>query len=132
MPRRPHTIAALIALLCLALVARVGGAHLHLCLDGSEPPVSLHLSDSGVHHADESSSATHTDQDIAVGAEALVKKSSGDLDLPALAFVLALLLFFVALSRDVLPAFLSPPRLSPARVRLRPPLRGPPVRASRR
>jgi hypothetical protein len=131
-PRRPNTLTALIALLCLALVARVGGTHLHLCLDGSEPPVSLHLSDSGVHHADESTGATHADQDIAVGAEALVKKSFGDLELPTLAFVFALLLFFVAHSRDVLPEFRFPPRLSPARAHLRPPLRGPPLKTSRR
>ena len=117
----------LMVLLCAAvIVLRIGGTHLHLCFDGSEPPVSLHLSDSGMHHGEEAASAPHADQDVSIDAEALVKKSSAAFDLTALAFVFALLLFFLPRSRNPLPAFFAPPRLSPARIRLRPPLRGPP------
>jgi hypothetical protein len=116
----------LIVLLCAAVIMlRVGGTHLHLCFDGSEPPVSLHVADSGVHH-DDAGSTRHADQDVAIGAEALVKKSSAALDLAMLAFVLALLLFFVPRTPNPLPDFFTAPRLSSARLRLRPPLRGPP------
>ncbi len=117
----------LTVLLCVAVVVlRIGGTHLHLCFDGSEPPVSLHLPDSGLHHGEESATATHADQDVSIGAEALVKKSSVTLDVAALAFVFALLLFFLPRLRSPLPDAFLPFRTSPARVRLRPPLRGPP------
>jgi hypothetical protein len=116
-----------IVLLCVAVVAlRIGGTHLHLCFDGSEPPLSLHLADSGQHHAGGAATAPHTDQDVSIGSEALVKKTSAGLDFAALAFAFTLLLFFLPRVRSPLPAFFVPPRLSPARARLRPPLRGPP------
>lgn len=123
----PRKLKLLTVLLCAVIVVlRVGGAHLHLCFDGSEPPVSLHTTDSGVHHGDAAASVPHSDQDISLGAEALVKKSSAALDLAALTFAFALLLFLLPRSRHLLPDFLAPPRRSPARHRLRPPLRGPP------
>jgi hypothetical protein len=51
---------AWIWLFCIALLAvRIGGAHLHLCFDGSEPPISVHVGElsaqdehGGIHHAD--------------------------------------------------------------------------------
>ncbi|MEJ0087375.1 MAG: hypothetical protein WDO72_17010 [Pseudomonadota bacterium] len=123
----PRNLKLLTVLLCAALfVLRIGGTHLHLCFDGSEAPVSLHATDSGVHHGEAVASLPHSDQDISVGVEALVKKSSAALDLLALTFAFSLLLFFLPRSRHLPPDFLSPPRLSPARIRLRPPLRGPP------
>jgi hypothetical protein len=116
-----------VALVCVALVAmRIGGAHLHLCLDGSEPPITLHMSDSGLHHTDEPAGITHSDQEVLIGADALVKKSFSDFELPLIAFAFVLLLFMFARTRDLLPDFFAPPRLSPARAHLRPPLRGPP------
>lgn len=47
-------------LLCIVFLAvRIGGAHLHLCFDGEEPPFSVHAGEStnhdehdGIHHAD--------------------------------------------------------------------------------
>jgi hypothetical protein len=122
----------MIALVCVAvLVLRIGGAHLHLCFDGSEPPVAMHLGDSGVHHADEaagleSGSNEHADRDIGIGADALVKKPTGSIEIPLLAVLFGLLLFYVARRRDVLPVYLPPFLLTPARAHLRPPLRGPP------
>ena len=117
----------LTVLLCVAVVAlRIGGSHLHLCFDGGEPPLSLHLADSGQHHGDGAATAPHTDQDVSIGSEALVKKNSAVLDFTALAFAFTLFLFFLPRLRDPPPGFLVPLRLSPARTRLRPPLRGPP------
>jgi hypothetical protein len=124
----------LIALLCIAvLILRVGGAHLHLCFDGSEPPMSMHLGDSGVHHADETTDYAsvadeHADRDVLIGADALVKKPSGSFEIPLLAVLFGLLLFYVVRRRDVLPDFSPPAQLSPVRAHLRPPLRGPPPR----
>ncbi len=124
----------LIALVCVGLlVLRLGDAHLHLCLDGTEPPIAMHLGDSGVHHTDESAehdtaNPEHADRDVAVGADALVKKPTGSIELPLLAVLFGLLLFYLARLRDVLPVYLPPPRLSPVRAHLRPPLRGPPTR----
>jgi hypothetical protein len=70
---RPGKPALLIALLCgVLLLTRLGGTHLHLCFDGSEPPISLHVADAGDHHPGES--APHADQDVALGADLLVKK----------------------------------------------------------
>jgi hypothetical protein len=116
----------LIVLLSVAVVVlRIGGTHLHLCYDGSEPPVTLHVADSGVHH-DAAAAAPHADRDVSLGAEALVKKSSVTFDLAALAFLFALVLFVLPRLPGALPDFFSAPWLSPARIRLRPPLRGPP------
>jgi hypothetical protein len=130
-PRRSLTPRLLVALLCVGvLILRIGGAHLHLCFDGSEPPIAMHLGDSGVHHADhqESADGPHSDQDVGMGADALVKKPYGSLEIPLLALLCGLLLFYVARLRDVLPPFASPPQRSPIRAHLRPPLRGPPAR----
>ena len=126
MIRSPHKLRLVIALLCVALVAmRIGGVHLHLCLDGGEPPIALHMSDAGLHHADEPGTA-HADHEVALGADALVKKPFGGLELPMVGFTFALLLFVLTHARDPLPEFFTPLRLSPARAHLRPPLRGPP------
>lgn len=123
---RPGKPALLIALLCaVLLVMRLGGAHLHLCLDGSEPPISLHVADSGEHHPAETSTAPHADQDVAIGADVLAKKSGGGFDLAALAFAIAFLLFLAFRAPGIRPQALALP-LRSARTRLRPPLRGPP------
>jgi hypothetical protein len=122
---RQRKPALLIALLCaIVLVTRLGGAHLHLCLDGSEPPISLHFADSGEHHSGESA-APHADQDVAIDADLLAKKSGGDFDPAVLAFAIAFLLLLTFRATGVTPEALSLPFRS-ARTRLRPPLRGPP------
>lgn len=118
----------IVASLCLALLLiRVSGVHLHLCLDGSEPPVSYHVADSGVHHQDEHGAGeSHSDRDMPVAKDAVVKKSSAASDALLLLVALALLLFLLPPSRQrrlaALPA--APPRRG--FVWLRPPLRGPP------
>ena len=118
---RPRDKRWLIAVLCLGLVVlRVGGVHLHLCLDGSEPPVSYHVADSGVHHLDEHDAGeSHSDRDMALADDVLVKK-------PAKAQDSLLLLFLVSRSTGPRPAADAPPRLRRPYSWLRPPLRGPP------
>jgi len=126
----------MLILLCVLVVTmRIGGAHLHLCLDGSEPPATLHLeNDGGVHHAHESTAdaggIVHQDLDVALANDALVKKPGLDADLPELVVVTILLLYLL---RQVLGS-LFPADLrvlvTAHRAHLRPLLRGPPALAS--
>jgi len=124
--RQPRVLFAL--LFILAVMLRIGGAHAHYCFDGSEPPVTLHLSsDFGRHHSGESpSAAEHADVDVSLATEALVKKSNPNLDLPALLAVFVGLSFLLLQPRQSPIPFYS---LLPIRARslhIRPPLRGPP------
>jgi hypothetical protein len=128
----------ILAALCLALlVMRVSGAHLHLCFDGSEPPLSYHVADSGVHHTDahehehagEAHDAgheqAHDDRDLDVGQDLSVKKPAGkDFTLALITF--GLLLFLVARPRAFFPTAYQPPSRASPRSYLQPPLRGPP------
>ena len=130
-----------LAALCLALlVMRISGAHLHLCFDGSEPPLSYHVADSGVHHADEHGhdhadaghhaghEQAHDDRDLDVGQDVLVKKPAGK-DVTLAIIACALLLFLVPRPRAFLrAASRAPPRFHSPFL-LRPPLRGPPALA---
>lgn len=119
----PHWL--LIVLLAV-LVTRLGGAHLHLCFDGQEPPATLHTGDTAEHnhhHLDEQ----HSDQDVDVLGAVLMKKSSGSADMPVLLAVCLVLLLLLprVLGRWPSAAFY---RISPHQpLRLRPPLRGPPL-----
>jgi hypothetical protein len=115
-----------LALVCATLVAlRIAGAHLHLCFDGSEPPVALHIGESGGHHGEELAGFTHSDRDVNVSGDYLSKKPGATVDLGALCSFLALLLFVISL-RTPLPVHRLP---RPARRVLThglPPPRGPP------
>jgi hypothetical protein len=120
----------LIATLCVAIITlRVAGLHAHLCMDGTEPPLSLHVADSGIHHLDEASGGEpHVDRDMSIATDVVVKKLSGNLDLCLLAAFCALLFFALSRPRPRQGRVLSS---SPAVFRsnwnrLRPPLRGPP------
>jgi hypothetical protein len=121
-----------IAALCLALLMlRVSGPHLHLCFDGTEPPVSYHLMDSGLvdsdaHHGEHAGAGdAHTDQDMPVAKDVLVKKPAAD-STALLALVFALLLFLIAPVRESRPVFAGAALHSRSFPWLRPPLRGPP------
>lgn len=113
------------AALLLWLLANWGGAYGHLCFDGQEPPLSIHLQlqhmDELEHHPDE----VHQDRDVDVLQSVLAKLSKIDLNVILLA-VLALLLF------------IPPPQVFTRRIvafiptrfpHLRPPLRAPPFSA---
>jgi hypothetical protein len=120
-------------LLCAAFVAlRIAGAHLHLCFDGSEPPVSLHIADAGGHHAGDDASehpidpvGGHVDRDVAMSGDFVAKKPTADLLLPFFVLAFALASFTLATVRNPLPTYRSPLPCA-SRSRLRPPLRGPP------
>ena len=114
----------LLTLACVAVLAgRIGGAHLHLCFDGSEPPASLHFNESG-HPDDHHLDSAHDDLDISAIGEAIAKAGKVSLDLPALLFF-AFLLCLLAPSQGRLLLHRSPPRVATPAF-LRPPLRGPP------
>ena len=123
------------------LVARVTGAHLHLCLDGSEPLAQLHVSDVGEvdhhrsaehalpdHHGAVSAdlhSESHDDVDVDALGNALAKAAK--LDLPVIALLAwCLALLYVAFVRQPVPAIVRQPDRPPPRF-IRPPLRAPPV-----
>jgi hypothetical protein len=129
--RRPRDPRWLIAALCLALVVlRIGGVHLHLCFDGSEPPISYHVADSGIHHLDEHEAGeTHSDRDMALGEDVLLKKPAKAQDSLLFLFAFALLLFLLSRSTGPRPKPGAPPPLRPDLSWLRPPLRGPPTPA---
>jgi len=116
--------------LCLAMISlRVAGAHLHLCFDGTEPPVSYHVGDSGQHHADQHEAhEQHTDRDMPVGEDFLLKKTVDDTGTLAL-FAFALLLFLLAPARQLRRVDHQAPPLRHSFSWLRPPLRGPPRHA---
>ncbi len=121
----------LVALLCVAVVAlRAGGLHVHMCLDGSEPPMSLHGADSGMHHLDEAAAGeSHADRDLLIASDLLVKKPTGDLGIFLLAAFGILLLFLLVRPRELFAFPPLPALVRSARIRLRPPLRGPPCHA---
>lgn len=118
----------LIATLCVAMfVLRVGGLHVHLCMDGSEPPLSVHVEDSGIHHVDEASAGEeHADRDFGLASDVVVKKPFGGLDSTVAALFCALLWFLLTRPRELFVFPSLPARIRSARNRLRPPLRGPP------
>lgn len=95
--KSPSLLRHLIVLLCITVVMlRVGGGHLHLCLDGSEPPVALHLTEDGSFHEETATpeqSAGHTDLDLQLtpGAGLLAKSPlplDGDVTVALLAALL--------------------------------------------
>jgi hypothetical protein len=122
------------------LLTRMADAHMHLCFDGQEQPVSLHVSDGRHHHHDpqhaESGYASerdgqyqdashhaqqHSDEDVDVADAALAKKASGVPPLAAGAYRLALA---PADSFEI--SGVRHPVLSVS-IHLHPPPRGPPV-----
>lgn len=127
--RTQTAVRGLLALLCLALIAtRMGGDHLHLCLDGlgDEPASSVHPVDSGLHHVDGVGSS-HNDIDVSLARVGPGYKASilaGDL--PPLIFASLVLLLSSAPRREGIPrapaSFVTPlPTF-----RILPPLRAPP------
>ncbi|MBW2281540.1 MAG: hypothetical protein JRG76_14335 [Deltaproteobacteria bacterium] len=121
----PGTIAAMLLSVALPSVW-VAGAHLHLCFDGLEPPVTLHaLVDAGAHAGHHAPDEQHSDSDVGTEAS-LTRAPQNGAQALAVAPVAAHALTTarsVALPRDV-----SAPigdRVSPWS--LQPPLRAPPA-----
>src|SRR5688572_14677818 len=108
--------------LILLVLAGVGNIHSHLCLDGQEPPVSVHfenLSGHPEHAADE----VHVDVENEMMAQALPGKSvdyDNPLFLAAACFVLCIKApqrqHYIVLREsdfDQAPAYLHPPLRAP-------------------
>lgn len=131
MIRIPRSQSWLLTLLCVLLLLRVEGAHLHLCFDGNEPPASIHLLDLGIHHGNEPGlSAPLQDRDVSLSEEALFKADPSGFDFPPV--LLAALLLWALL--QTLIHFIPRSSTSAAPVASRvllPPLRGPPPLTSR-
>jgi hypothetical protein len=121
----------LIVTVCMAVLAgRLGGLHVHMCLDGSEPPTSFHVADSGMHHLDEDAAGNaHEDREMPLTSDMAVKKPYAEIDLTLLAVLTTLLLFLLSRQRELFDFPSLPSRLRSARSRLRPPPRGPPLPA---
>jgi len=124
MSRLKPTTRLLLMLMCvLAVGLRVSGAHVHLCLDGGEPPSALHLQPEGdLHHAE----GAHNDVDVSLAGQPLFKDGGASLD-PL--FVIAFVHGLVALPLErITPSWLhlNAPVVLPSPF-LRPPLRGPPL-----
>jgi hypothetical protein len=121
---------ALLLFLCIGIVMmRIGGAHLHYCFDGSEPPVSVHLDGhAGGHHEGATAvSSEHADMDVSIGVDILTKKVPSLLELLGLVAALTVLMHQLPRIRSVAPIFdFSFPPVA-QRAYLRPPLRGPPL-----
>jgi hypothetical protein len=126
------------------VVARLTGAHLHMCFDGSEPLAQLHVSDTaGVdHHTDEldphhiasvdhHAIATQTHEDLDVDMLDSMLAKNAKLDMPAIVLdAWSLTLIYVAAVRQPLPTNVAQPPLRPPRY-LRPLLRAPPLQVLR-
>lgn len=119
-----RTVRRCLLVLCMTLlITRVAGNHLHLCFDGSEPPVSFHAMDMSDHHADED--FEHDDKDIDLPKMTFAKIISFLLDFGFVAAVVIGLLELVAPQR-IRPEFLIRDLEHSILHFLRPPLRGPP------
>lgn len=112
------------ALFCSALLLpRLGGPHLHLCLDGEAPAVYLHVADDV--GSSQLPDADHDDPSINMPSPVIGKLSSQG---SGALLVSAVLLMFVALRQTLLLLPLMPGAAVPtAPPFLRPQLRGPPA-----
>lgn len=95
--------------------------HAHLCFDGQEPPVSIHMhiaDDGHDHHPQE----THNDQDIELQQWVITKINKLDFFLPLLIAVALLLMLITAFK----PFFIYSNCYLQTRSALRPAVRAPP------
>ena len=119
---------SLLWLACVALlVARIGGAHLHVCLDGAEAPVSFHTNMLEPYSDHDRSAQFSSDWDLNLLGDVVAKKVDNGIDtlMPLLGIALLLTL---PLTNSIL---IPHPRQRPISLssvrRFRPPLRAPPA-----
>jgi len=68
----------------LLLVMQVAGAHLHLCLDGQDAPLQVHVNDGPGGNAGFHSAAPHQDEVLPLSAQAATANQPSDLAAPPL------------------------------------------------
>jgi hypothetical protein len=115
---------ALIVLIAFA-GARLVDAHWHVCLDGQEPPVTVHTADGSVHNDAHHQEEQHDDRDVNLPDALFVKKAGPDV-LPFIT-VIAFIAIALAPLRFTINAFSPPLPPYQSLLQLRPPLRGPPL-----
>lgn len=109
----------------LALFAvRLADAHVHVCLDGSEPSMTVHFADAGIHPGESHVPQEHYDQDVKFVVEGVFKKGEFA-DLWVSTTLWSPLDLLSPYTVEPTPYVATPPPLS-SRSQLRPPLRGPP------
>jgi hypothetical protein len=115
---------ALIVLLAFS-VTRLVDAHLHVCLDGQEAPLTVHTADGSVHNDAHHQEQQHDDRDVEYLEAIFVKKAGPDVQL----FITVISFVAVALAPSRFTRNSLPPPLPPFQsfFQLRPPLRGPPL-----
>jgi hypothetical protein len=116
-----HKTIAFVALI-IWLIAGWSGAHGHLCFDGQEPPISIHMDTLG-EHPDHAADEQHVDANVDLSQPLLAKLTK--IDLPLL--LAAALLFAVMFEKTSFVVSNYSPTYSSRRTGLRPPLRAPPV-----
>jgi len=121
---RNHLLFCLLAM--IFVMVRTADAHVHLCLDGKEPPATIHVADGEVHACETDPSKGHKgDKDVKLSPDLLAKKPvPSDAWVP---FVVAFVFQFTV--EPVSEPILGPKQtdgIRPPLFRV-PPLRGPPV-----
>lgn len=114
-----HTM-CIYAALVLWLFASASGMHGRHCLDGMEPPVTVHFDALGAHH---DSQVGHQDVDIKTQVSAL---KLGNLDSLFFAVLICLAIFWPIVRGQSFYLF-NTPRAWLTTTGLRPPLRAPPA-----
>lgn len=112
-------------LLAIWLFASASGMHGHYCLDGKEPPVSVHFDVMDDHGHSAEHMDSHKDIDNPAPTFSLLKLLN--LDLPLL--IAALLLVFWPSAIRQIYGVAQPPSSWITLTGLRPPLRAPPARS---
>ena len=121
----PSLVRRVVLLVLLALIGvRTSDAHLHMCLDGQEAPVTVHVADASLHHDADHEGQEHDDRDVDP-VDAALLKAEADVDLLVYA-VTSFVIAFSPLAVHEPSAELALPNLT-SPLYLRPPSRGPPV-----
>ncbi|MBM0105461.1 hypothetical protein JM946_11915 [Steroidobacter sp. S1-65] len=111
-------------LVLAVLTVKVSGAHVHLCMDGQEPPAAVHIADlhDDEHHQDEG----QADKDVNPLVGTLAKKGGPEFDV-ALAVALTVLSWELPVAKTGVPAAEPDSLPTDDSFYWRPPLRGPPA-----
>ena len=118
---------ALVLLVCLAsLLVRIGGVHLHFCMDGTEPPVGIHLNLAEPLSLHDDIAQYHSDWDSVFVADATAPSVEKSTALTLLVVLSVLLLSQPQGAGIRLPLLRLSPVGLPKPRRLRPPVRAPP------